>query len=423
MRLLGWLRRAVPGTTRPVALFMLHSVVLNIGYFGISDLLVNFYFVSLGYSPETIGTLQGVSRVGGFVTGLLAGMLTDRLGVRWMTILMVLALMVGASVMIVFPALPALYLSRFLSGAFYGASFIASTPFIVRLTEERQQVYLFSYYGVVTMVGTALGSVVGGHIPALMASLLLPEMADRIAAAGTPTAYGAALLLGNLITGLSVLPLLWLRLPALPTTSTPAPDLMTGARLRIPWPRLTYLVSPFFIFGITAGLTFPFYNLFFRDTFTLPDPDVGTILSFGWLGMGLIMFILPPLDRRLGGAKALALTMTVAAAAFLLLSATPGLNLSVILFVIAISVRNTMTPLFNPLVMKRLPHEFHSSASSLGTVMWSLGWFVATSLGGVWQQVHGYPYILRMAAAGVFLTGLNIWAVFRARPSPPSPES
>jgi predicted MFS family arabinose efflux permease len=409
-------RLAIPGVNRAAALFLLHSAVLNIGFFGIADLLLNFYYVSLGYTSETIGVLQGVSRLGGFLTGMAAGMLTDRLGVRRITLYAVLLLAFTIALPVFLPTLPMLTASRILSGTLYGAAFIASNPFIMIMAEPHHRIRLFAYLNVLALGGTALGSVIGGHVPALMASLLLPTVPDQTAAAQSTTAYGASMVVAGAVIALSILPLVWLRLPhERPQETASATNGESPASMRIPWARLVWLSSPYFVYGITAGWTFPFYNLFFRETFGLPDQDVGTILSVGALGMGLITLVLPFLDRRLGGVRTLAGSMLVAALAFLLLSGTPVLPLSIGLFVVAVSVRNMMTPIFNPMVLGRLPGAFHSSISSLSTVLWSLGWFIATPLGGLWQRDFGFPFILQMVALGLLVTAVNVMAVFRMR--------
>ncbi len=41
--------------------FLLYGAIFHIGLFGIADVILNFYFVSLGYDTQTISALQSLS--------------------------------------------------------------------------------------------------------------------------------------------------------------------------------------------------------------------------------------------------------------------------------------------------------------------------------------------------------------------------
>jgi predicted MFS family arabinose efflux permease len=108
-------------------------------------------------------------------------------------------------------------------------------------------------------------------------------------------------------------------------------------------------------------------------------------------------------------------TLTLAGVAFLALSIAPTLPIGVVAFVVAVSARNTMTPLFNPLLLDSLPVSQHNIVSSLGSVVWSLGWFLATGSSGFVQERLGFGFMFQVVALGVFLTGMMIVSIFRSR--------
>ena len=70
-----------------------------------------------------------------------------------------------------------------------------------------------------------------------------------------------------------------------------------GLGQSVPWRRVLRLTSPLFVFGISGGLTFPFFNLIFRDLFGISDSAIGGVIGLGWLLMGL-MPLLNPFWRR-----------------------------------------------------------------------------------------------------------------------------
>jgi MFS family permease len=390
---------------------MLHSAIYHFGLMGIPDVLMNFYFVSLGYGPETIGWLQSLPRIGGLLTGLPIGLYADRIGARRIIFLSTLGVAVALLMLALFPSLVMLGISRFLIGMFYGAGQIALAPFMTTLAEQDQQTRLYAWHNIISMGSAALGSFSGGYLPALMVALFPAAVTGLATPEQSSVAYGAGLALAALLTFVSLLPLFGVR-----DAELPLPPQRTKTRLHLrglPWSKLIGLGFPLLLFGFSGGLTFPFYNLFFRTTFALEDAAVGTILSLGWVGMALVPMLNPFWERRFGRAGALGVLLTTAAIAFFCLSIAPILSLAVIAYLIAISTRNTMQPLFQPLVMERLPEGERAIASSVSFVQWNIGWFAATSISGTWQQNNGFPFIMQVVAGCVLITGLVVVVMFR----------
>lgn len=404
-----WLK---PVSNRQVTLFMLYSSVFHIGLFGITDVLLNFYFTSLGHSSETIGMLQSLPRIGGLLVSIPAGILASRAGAYRVIVYATVGIGAALLLPLVWPALPVLGLSRFLLGAFYGAQQVAINPFIGGLVQRDEQPFVFSYHNIVTMLATAVGSFVGGFLPGLLIRLSPQPITDFHKAAQSPVAYGAALAVGLLVTLACLLPLM------LVEERQAVVSALHEKRIELrdmPWRLLLIFAFPMFFFGFTGGLTFPFYNLFFRNTFGTSDEVVGTILGLGWIGMGIVPLVNPLLDRRYGRAQALFITLSVAAVAFFGLSIAPTLGLSIVAYVIATSARNTMQPLFQPLVMSTLPAYAHNMASGIGLVVWNVGWFSATTISGFLQAVHGFTLIMQVVAVGVMITAVSIVVIFRNR--------
>lgn len=410
---LAWTARwLLPGINRQVVLFITYSALFHIGMFGIADVILNFYFVSLGYDPDAIGLLQSVPRVGGMLTGIPVGMLANRIGARKIIIYATTGLTVAFVLMLVIPSLPVLVLSRFLMGLFYGAVQIATAPLMMTLVAKQYQTYQFSYHNVVSMGATSFGSLIGGFLPLMIVSVIsVPEVIEGIPNAQTPFAYGMALFIAALITLLSVLPLLRMTNPTVYIRAVDA-----GIRppaIKIPWRKLLLLSLPYLFFGFTGGLTFPFYNLFFRTTFNLPDESVGAVLTIGWLGMGIIPLMNPWWERRFGRVTTLVITMNIAALAFFILSLSGALALSVIAFIIAVSFRNIMGTLFQPLVLDVLSPELHNSVSSINFLIWNIGWLVATLVSGFLQKNYGFDFVMLLVSVGVCITAFSIQLIFK----------
>jgi len=401
-------RLKFPGLNREVTLYLIYSGLFYIGLFGITDVILNFYFVSLGHEPDVIGVLQSLPRLGGFLTGIPAGLLANRIGARRLTLIATLLAAPTYPLMVIFPSLYVLGMSRFLLGLFFGATQVASAPLMMRLTANEHQTHQFSYHSVVSMIATAFGSFIAGYLPLLIAGVF--AVGEQ-----SSTAYGAALVIAGVLIAVSVLPLFYLKGETVIMRQNMREEEDDNTPEKVPWGILIRLSFPFLFFGFSGGLTFPFYNLLFRTTYDVSDATVGTILSIGWVGMGLITLSNPWWDKRFGRARGLGITMSLATIAFLALSVAPVLWFGILTYVIATSMRNTMSPLFQPLLMDSLPSALHNLASSVGFVLWNIGYFTASILGGIWQTEYGFGFIMLVVALTVFMTGVSVVLNYRNR--------
>jgi MFS family permease len=400
---------------RRVMLFIVHSAIFAIGNFGIADVLLNFYFVSLGYDVETIGLFQSMPRLGGLLTGLPVAWVANRLGARKLIIYSTVILAATYLMLVLFPGLGMLALNRFLAGLFFGAIQIATAPLMMTLTDREHQTHQFAYQNVASMGGMAMGSFIGGYLPSILAGLAMMVLPGALLTGGldlppaqTPFAYAGGLLFAGLLVLISVLPLLRLDNPTVYIKREEGKGRAKGV-----WRSLSLIALPYLFFGFTGGLTFPFYNLFFRTSLNLPDEAVGIILTLGWLAMAVIPLLNPWMQRRFGGVRALTVSMTLAAAAFAVLSLSDLLILSVAAFAVGVAFRNIMGTLFQPLVLDILPGNQHNMVSSINFFFWNIGWFAATAFSGRLQTLIGYDGIMMIVAVGVFFNAISIPLILR----------
>ncbi len=402
----------LPGLNGQVLLFLCHSLFFHIGLLGIADILLNFYLVSIGTDAETIGLLQSLPRLSGFMVGLPIGWVANRVGNRRLIALSTAGIALSVAATAFTQALPALVISRFCWGACFGANQVVKPPFMVTLTQRSEHTAQFSYHNLVSMLAVAIGSALGGILPLLVSRLIGIEGGAGLRPEVMPLAYQGGIVIAALLIMLSVLPVLALRGDS---AASAASEARNGLVLRAaPWQSILRLTFPLFVFGISGGLTFPFFNLFFRDVFGIGDSAVGGIIGLGWLVMGIMPLLNPFWEARMGRALALSALMVASALAFVGLSLSGALLTATLFYVLAIGIRNTMQPLFQPLLMDSLNADFHNIASSVGLVLWNLGWFGSTLSFGFLQASLGYRNIMLVVAFFVLLNGLSIrWSARR----------
>ena len=422
-RLLRWQNRLwqVRGLNRQVLIFFLYSLIFHISLFGITDVLLNFYLVSIGYDPEAISTFQAIPRFSGFLTGLPVGLIANRIGKRRIIILSTYGVALCTVGVVLAPSALLISVSRFFWGFFFGAGQVVKPPYMVTLTHRDEHTAQFAYHNLISMTAVSLGSAIGGFMPLLVSSLFSMSAIGDIPAEQTPSAYQGAILFACVLIVISVFPLY--RLPKDDVSQVKVKAKKKNSDANTPWLHLLKLSSPLFLFGISGGLTFPFFNLFFREQFGIADNIVGTVIALGWLGMALAPLMNPAWERRVGRANALTWLMVISAIAFFGLGLAQLLIVAVPLYMIGIGIRNTMQPLYQPMLMDSLPDNLHNLASSIGLVLWNIGWFGATLAFGWLQAVIDFDGIMFVVAVFVLLNGLSIFLVFdTARNSPDDNE-
>lgn len=391
--------------------FFLYNVLFNFSMLGILDVMLNFYFVSLGHDAATIALLQSAPRIGGLIASVPIGLLTDRLGTRRVMIGSSFVIGVGLLLMVAWPSLIFLMIAQFFVGLSFGAQQIAYGPFMMGLVERHERIRFFARQNMVSTIAMTVGVLIGGVLPALIASSAVKLWPSLNIGAQSPAAYGVTVLIASLVIFASLIPLYFVQ-SGYPIARTHNDS---AVRERIPWGKLAYWTLPYLPFGFSGGLTFPFFNLFFRERFSAGDELVGVVMAIGWLGMALVPMLNPRIERRFGRVNGLTLAMVIGAVAFVALALAPSLWFAVVVFTIGLSFRNIMNPLFPPMIMDALPESLQNHASSLMQVMWSVGWFMATAISGGIQQRYGYEATTIASAVTLIVTALSITLILRHR--------
>jgi MFS family permease len=381
-----------------------YTMIFHIGFFGIPDVVLNFYYVSLGHTPEEIALLASLPRIAGLLSGIPVGLVSNRLGERRVLVLATLGAAAALALMVAMPTVAVLVMTRFGLGFFYGAAQIVQATMMARAVRAERANLYFSVFNIVGMSCMALGNMVGGVLPTWLAGANYAE---------TSAAYGGSLRVCAALLMVSIAPLL---------AVTPQGHRRQEGGAKpgtVPYRAILWLSVPMLMFGFTGGLTFPFYNLLFRATFALPDPAIGQVLGFGSLSMALVPMVNPWVARHLGSANAISGLLLIASLGFFVLGAATGARLlavAIVAYLVAVGTRNTMQALYQPLLMSHLSDEHHNMGNSIASVVWNLGWFGATAVSGLLQTRVGYPFIMYVVGVGLVLCALSVYLIFRSQP-------
>ena len=190
---------AVRSFSRNARLFILHVIGMDTVH-GTSLVLVNLYFLAVGLPIEFIGLRLLLGGIAGAAFSVPAGLISDRIGRKWSFII---GDGVGAALYLItiFSVDQSVLLATGVLSSICGTLHGVSEPaFMAENSEQRERVHLFSVSDGLRTLSAMVGSLLGGFVPLLAASL-----ADKV------TLYRVSIFIGIAIWALSLIPALMLR--------------------------------------------------------------------------------------------------------------------------------------------------------------------------------------------------------------------
>src|SRR5262245_40221116 len=363
----------------------------------ITDLLFNFYLVSLGYANDTAGLLSTVSRSAGIVLGLPIGLLIDRIGARRSLLIGLGLFMVGWVALLLSRTLLALIVAQFVVGAAYILAATAITPLMASVTRVNQRAQVFGLNASAGNIIGPLGSITAGVLPALIAGIIGVGAQDV-------SAYRLALASSVVLTFAALLPVLR---PFPILAAEPRAAAEGSAPRALPFRMLLRFAWASMLLGVAGGCILPFQNLYFRMQFGLSDAAVGVMLAGAALGLGVGGLLGVPLSRRFGLRRVGAWLRLAAAPAMLLMLLPVVLPASVGFFLRGLCVGASF-PLNDALVGQAAPPRQRGMAASIMSVLWSGGWAVASLISGWVQLGWGFAPVIIVAAIAYVLSAIAI---------------
>src|SRR6266480_4873291 len=247
----------------------------------LSALTLNYYVHSLGYRPDFIGVFSAMPAIGALISAVPVGLLADRMGRKPVLVLTAILtpIFLAACALVTSPFL--LLSCALMQGVVSTAYWVTNLPLLTESTSERQRVGVFALNSFLLLGVGALGNLLGGAIPEIMAGILHVSPASTIA-----LRYGV--FAAALFTFVFGLPLWFLREPkrtaANKTSSVVLEDSVRNSgplaeavlhekRERLPVGLFVKLLIPDLLFTMGEGAVVALMQLFFILRFSLlPGP-------------------------------------------------------------------------------------------------------------------------------------------------------
>lgn len=371
--------RRVRGFSSNARLYLLSTVITGLSY-SIYWLIFNLYIDSSGYSRSFLGELQSMPHLIAIFAGVPAGVLADHIG-RKRALLLASAGETAAMLGVVLASGPNwLRVSMITFGASESLWWVASAPFITENSTEEERDALFSAnFGLQTLVGF-FGTLVGGYLPTIFGSLMGVGVES-------PPAYQATL---------GVMVALW-ALTLVPVFMIKERPRRAADQVRSIWPwrnisnpgLVIRMFIPNIVISMGAAILIPYMNLFFKETFAIPDSTLGMLFAVSSVITGTATLGAPLLADRWGRIRSLVITQLASIPFLLTIGFVPAFWLAGIAFWVRAALMNMGSPLYQAFAMEQVSARERATLSGLLGMSWTIGWTIGPYLSGYMQaQPH-----------------------------------
>jgi len=372
---------------------------------GVYRLLFNFYVLSLGYDEKLLGSLITTNQFTALLLALPMGYIVDLWGRKNALITRSILLAVSVAGVAVFPSVVMFYAMNMVFGVVQSLSSVATAPFLMENSGEKERTYLFSFTSGLQMGSVFVGNWLGGYLPTWIGEI-------RGFEATSSGAYGGALLSISIVAIMGFIPLIFVR-PADGKEShrrdfTPIEYARKNPKM------LGKILLPTMIISIGAGLFMPFMNVFFRVVHGQSDQTIGTLFAWGSLAMGIGLIIAPPIADRLGKIKFVVLTQSLAIPFMMVLGFAPTFELSASAYYARLALMNMSNPIYQTFVMEQVDARSRATVASLYSMVWSFGRAFSPSISGWLQVNYGFNPVFA-GAVTLYAIAVTLYWIFFIR--------
>jgi MFS family permease len=364
--------------------FLLSTIITGVS-FSIYMLIFNLYVVSQGYPRSFLGELQSMPNLIALFGAIPAGVLVDYIGRKRAMLLANVGRTLATLGIVLSPGPWWLRLSMITFGVSQSLWMVSGSPFMMENSKEEERNALFSAnFGLQTLVGF-FGTLVGGYLPAIFGHTLGVDVESA-------SAYGATMAVTVAMSALALLPLFLIKEPSRPA-ATSSPNEPGGLeRLLKPWRNINdpgmvvRIFVPNIVISMGAAILIPYMNLFFKETFEIPDKTLGTLFAVSSVITGVATLASPLLANRWGRIRALVYTQLISIPFLLLIGFSEAFWISGIAFWVRAALMNMGNPLYSAFAMEQVSERERATVSGLMGMSWNIGWTIGPYLSGYMQE-------------------------------------
>ena len=381
---------------------------------GVFAVLLNLYLIRLGYGPEMIGLINSAGTLTFALASLPAGALGSRFGSRAMLLIGIAMMLVGclllplADALAIDARLP--WLITFNIGIYLGLAlfFVNTAPFIIGAIAPGDRSKVFSIQTALMSLAAFAGSLFGGFLPPLFASMLASDLSQ-------PAPYRYALILAGIAMLPSLLAIRAVRTPDEPGDIAVAPG---GAPLNAAGAifgllLIMALVRLLQVAGLAATSTF--FNVYLDQALMLPTAQIGAIIAAGRLLAVPAALATSTLTNRFG-TRSVVIWVTVGTALSMLpIALVPHWSAAGISFIGVVGLSWIRYAASIVYFLELVPPSRRALVSGVTEMAAGICFTLVTFGGGFVIASFGYNILFLAGAAITGLSALAFWLAFRKR--------
>ena len=371
---------------------------------GIATVIYNLYLLRLGYGPELIGTINAVGMIVFALACVPVGRLSESVGLKRMLRIGMVMIVAGSVLVPAVGWLPAtlqtslLILSAILSNVGLAGYFVCVAPYLGAITSVKQRTAAFSAQSATVAIFGFGGSLVGGVVPPLLASLGFGDLTQ-------PGSYQATLWL---IPFMLIVPLVLLtrmrHVVSVDDELKPSASLNASNEI-LPVQGTLALIAFFgamrFLQVGGVGAVQTFFNVYMDRELHVGTATIGVIQAISKLSGLPAALAIPWLTRKLGGANAVICALLIAASGMLPLAWIPLAPVAAIGYVLVWLSTPVRYAAYMVYIMSRTPGRLHGTLNGTQEGLAGLGFASIALVGGFTIQQYGYSLLFTAGAVAM----------------------
>ena len=421
--------RAFPRFSRDSWLILATAGLGGFSYQGIYFLLGNLLLLRLDYGPEFIGIFVSAGALSFAVFSLVAGIVGRRWGGRLVAIAGIAVTAVGIGMLSLAPLIsaewqPSWLISFCVLREFGNAFYLVNvTPLLMAATTPAERGHVFSMRGAVTPLAAFAGSVAGGILPGVSASVMEVPADD-------PVGYTVTLLVAaaTLLPGVGLLAATRRRESSLDgsdrsedgcgrsqggseTVSLPR----GGGPGRLPYGPIAAMAVVGVLFIAAMAAVMGFVNMYMDQQLQVQPERIGMAIGAGHLAAVPVGLTMAVLASRWGYARTFILAATGLCVSALLVALIPSWK-GASAGVIGITAFGAMAfPALNVYQQELVSPQWRSIMSGVAFMAFAIGWTAISSSGGFLITAYGYPFLF-LVGAGASAAGVIVFWLYSRVP-------
>jgi MFS family permease len=354
----------------------------------IGAVTINLYVYSLGYKQDFVGLFAGMSALGALLMSVPAGIISDKLGRKPVLLFTGLVTPLTLVAVALSTSAPALLISGLVNGVIASFYWVTVVPMLAESVGDDERVSALAMNSFFLLGVGALGSLVGGFVPEMVAALIHQPATDPM-----PLRWG--ILAASAVVLLAALPLFWLRVPAAKArekSEAPRPrqddeqaKRTTSRRALLILFAMLLIPDLFITFG--EGIVVGLLQLFFFLKFNLHPGALGGLFTVAGILGGLAGLGAPLVVKRWGKLRTTTGLQLATSPVMLITGFAPWLPVAAGAEYMRTLMRALIDPVYSAFALEQLPEEHRATGFGFYSVTWGLGYSLGPALGG-WLQVQ-----------------------------------